>query len=202
MTVPHIALLIGSGRRNRFADHPARWLTARLAERRTITTSVIDIRDVELPFYDADTPPAKARRDYRGDAQLERFATAVDAADGFVLLTPEYNHGYPARLKNAIDHVFVEFNRKAIGFVGYGNVGGARAIEQLRSVSIELEMASSRHSVNIMGETMAALRDPHADAEEIFSPYGLRLDAMLDDLTWWAAALAEARRADGTPPAR
>jgi NAD(P)H-dependent FMN reductase len=113
-----------------------------------------------------------------------------------VIVTPEYNHGYSAVLKNAIDHTWVEWRRKPVTFVGWGNVGGARAIEQLRLVTVELEMAPLRHAVHILPDVLV----PALRAEE-FDPTMLdalapRLTTMADDLAWWATALAAARAAD------
>ena len=111
-----------------------------------------------------------------------------------MLLTPEYNHGYPAALKNAMDHTFVEWRRKPVAFVGWGNVGGARAIEQLRLVAVEFEMAPLRHAVHILPDLLVAARKaPEASVASIFSPLEPKLDKLADDLCWWADALAAAR---------
>ena len=90
--------------------------------------------------------------------EVSRFGAAVARADGFVILTGEYNHGYPAVLKNAMDSTFVEWRRKPISFVGWGNVGGARAIEQLRQVAVEFEMAPLRWAVHILPDILISLR--------------------------------------------
>jgi NAD(P)H-dependent FMN reductase len=191
---PRIALVIASTRRERFADLPAEWLRMRLRARSDLELTEIDIRDVDLPFYDADVPPARAPREYHGDEKLRAFGEAVDAADAFIVLTAEYNHGYPAALKNALDHVFVEFTRKPIAFAGYGNVGGARAIEQLRQVAVELEMAPIRHAVSILGHEMRAARAAGVEnAAQTFANHDERLTQLVDDLVWWANALRRAR---------
>jgi len=190
---PHVAVIVGSGRRARFADLPLEWLRGALDARDDLLASVIDLRDYELPFYDLDVPPAKAGRTYGGNGELARLGRAVDAADGFVIITPEYNHGYPALLKNALDHVFVEFNRKPVTFVSYGNVGGARAIEQLRLVAVELEMAPLRHSVNIFPHSMIRARSGEETPAAAFAEYDSKLGLALDDLAWWSAALRTAR---------
>lgn len=189
---PLIAIVIGSGRRERFAEYPFEWMRERLGGREDIDFEVVDLRDYELPFYDEEVPPAKAPRDYHGAEDLERLASAVDRADGFIIITPEYNHGYPARLKNALDHLFVEFNRKPVMFVGYGNVGGARAVEQLRLVAIELEMAPLRLSVNILPSSMPRVRSGERP-ESVFAEYDSKLQLAVDDLVWWSRALGSAR---------
>ena len=110
---------------------------------------------------------------------------------------PEYNHGYPAVLKNAMDHTFVEWHRKPVAFVGWGNVGGARAIEQLRLVSIEMEMAPLRHAVHILPDVSDAgspgARAVRAALLDALQP---KLATLADDLLWWASALAAARTPD------
>jgi NAD(P)H-dependent FMN reductase len=141
-----------------------------------------------LPFFDGP-PPAKSPRQYPNE-EVRRFAEKIDRADCYVILTAEYNHGYSAVLKNALDWTFVEWNRKPISFVGWGNVGGARAVEQLRQVAVELEMAPLRHAVHVLGPQMMAARggDPSA-----LTPLEPRLDLLVEDLAWWGEALRAAR---------
>ncbi len=129
---------------------------------------------------------------------MVRFGHVVDRADGYVLLTAEYNHGYPAVLKNALDSTFVEWRRKPVSFVGWGNTGGARAIEQLRAVAVEFEMAPLRHAVHVLPDVMRAIfgSDRPEDLSH-FASLEPRLAVLADDLTWWMRALATARAADG-----
>jgi NAD(P)H-dependent FMN reductase len=101
----------------------------------------------------------------------------------------------PASLKNAIDHIFPEFHRKPLMCVGYGNVGGARAIEQLRLVSVELEMAPLRHAIHILPELMVPAMNADPFDPEIFAPLDGKLDVAISDLVWWASTLAGARAA-------
>jgi NAD(P)H-dependent FMN reductase len=110
------------------------------------------------------------------------------------VLTAEYNHGYPAVLKNAMDWTFPEWRRKPIAFVGWGNVGGARAIEQLRLVAVEFEMAPLRHAVHILPDIMITARQAGDVSDTTaFAPLEPKLKLLADDLTWWASALAAAR---------
>jgi NAD(P)H-dependent FMN reductase len=187
---PLVGLLVGSTRTIRFADRPLEWLTHRLDERDDLAWQLIDLRELVLPVYDEPTPPAIARRVY-GTPEVARLGAAIDGIDALIVLTPEFNHGYPAALKNALDLLFAEFNRKPVMFVGYGNVGGARAIEQLRLVTVELEMAPLRHAVHILPAHMRAAREE--DAEVAFADLRPRLDLALEDLVWWARALGAAR---------
>ena len=134
-------------------------------------------------------PPARTLRDYPSD-EIGRLGATVDRADAYVLLTAEYNHGYPAVLKNAMDHTFVEWRHKPVSFVGWGNVGGARAIEQLRLVAVEFEMAPLRHAVHVLPDVMAPARAAEDPADvSMFSGLQPRLDRLVHDLSWWSHAL-------------
>jgi NAD(P)H-dependent FMN reductase len=190
----HIEVIVGTDREGRFSEKAAAWIESRLAGRDDLRLEIVDLRDYPMPFYDQARPPAYGHREYAPD--VARWAGKVDEADGYLVVTAEYNHGYPALLKNALDHAFPEFNRKPISFVGYGNVGGARAIEQLRLVSVELEMAPLRHAVHILPEVMRPVRMAGDDFDvEMFASLDQRLDTLADDLIWWAKALGRARAA-------
>jgi NAD(P)H-dependent FMN reductase len=190
----HIDVIIASTRTKRFADYPLAWLLAQTASRSDLRFEVVDLREHPLPFYDLAAPPAMAQRQYSSEAQ-RALGEKLDAADGFLVITNEYNHGYSAALKNTLDHYFIEWSRKPIAFLGYGNVGGARAIEQLRQVVDELDMVSVRPTVNVLGKYLMDVR-AGGDTAEVFAPLEPRLDAMLVDLLWWASALKTARAAD------
>jgi len=190
--VERIGVILGSTRPARFSERPARWVAEALAARGDLAVEQLDLRDYPLPFYEQPAPPARTLREYPDEA-IERWGQKIDAADGFVFVTSEYNHGYPAALKNAIDHLFPEWHRKPAAFVGYGNVGGARAIEQLREVVVELEMAPLRHAVHILPDVMVpAMRADDYDAS-LFESLEPKLQLLADDLAWWTKALAAAR---------
>jgi NAD(P)H-dependent FMN reductase len=195
MPPPLIQAVIGSTRPGRFADKPAQWLMERASRRTDLQIELLDLRDHPLPFFDKTKAPAIAGRDYPDD-DVARFGQIVDRADGFIFLTSEYNHGYPASLKNALDHVFPEFNRKPVSFIGYGNVGGARAIEQLRLVVIELEMAPLRHAVHILPELMRPAMQTEHFTPDLFESLDRRLETLVDDLVWWSLTLAAGRLRD------
>ena len=123
---------------------------------------------------------------------VQRWTAAIAQSDGFVFVTPEYNYGPSAVLKNAIDWVYPEWNRKAAGFVSYGSAMGARSVQQLRETAIELQLAPIRSSVHIPVATLWAHYqggDVDAGLAELEAPAG----AMIDDLLWWTAALKTAR---------
>lgn len=197
--MPHLSIILGSSRRGRFADQVAAWVTSRVGTRSGVSFEVVDLREHPLPFLD-QPPPAYTGRNYP-NAHSARLGRILDRADGFLILTPEYNHGYPAVLKNALDHTFVEWNRKPVAFVGWGNVGGARAIEQLRLVAVELELAPLRHAVHILPDIVRALHQPGADPGHVFGSLDARLAMLLDELVWWADALGAARGRSAQPPA-
>jgi NAD(P)H-dependent FMN reductase len=190
--VERIQVIIGTTREKRFADKPARWVAEALAARGDLDVELVDLRDYPLPLFDQPRPAAYTLRDYPDEA-IARWGAKVDEADGFVFVTSEYNHGYPASLKNALDHLFPEWHRKPVAFVGYGNVGGARAIEQLREVVVELEMAPLRHAVHILPDVMRPAMGADGYDPALFEALAPKLQLLADDLAWWARALADAR---------
>ncbi|HEY4269133.1 MAG TPA: NAD(P)H-dependent oxidoreductase [Galbitalea sp.] len=193
-TVPHILIIVASTRTTRFADFPLGWVKERTSGRSDFSFEVLDLRENLLPFYDLQSAPSMAPRAYETDLARE-IGEKLDAADGFLVITNEYNHGYSAALKNLLDHYFVEFNRKPISYVGYGNAGGSRAIEQLRQVAGELDMVSVRPTVHVFGPQLMEIRQDPSAAPRIFASLEPRLELLLSDLHWWASALHTARAA-------
>jgi NAD(P)H-dependent FMN reductase len=189
-----IQVISSTTREGRFSERVAHWAVSYLRPRQDFELELIDLRDHPLPFFDA-APPARTLRDYPTE-QVARLGRTLDRADGFIVLTAEYNHGYPAVLKNAMDWTFPEWRRKPIAFVGWGNVGGARAVEQLRLVAVEFEMAPLRYAVHILPEIMAVARRADVGDATAFAPLEPRLKLLADDLAWWTAALAAARDAE------
>src|SRR3954470_7581778 len=143
-----IQIILGSIRQNRFGEKPAQWILQEARKREGVEFELIDLRDHPLPMFAEPTPPGRLNGNYPNEL-VSKWGKKVAEADGFIIVTPEYNHGYPPSLKNAIDHLFVEWGRKPVAFVGYGSAGGARAVEQLRQVAIELEMAPIRFAVHV-----------------------------------------------------
>jgi len=191
-----LQVITGTTRQGRFSERVAAWVTARLEEHAVFEVELVDLREYPLTFFDGD-PPARTGRDYADEAVV-RFSQVIDRADGYVILTAEYNHGYPAVLKNALDSTFVEWRRKPVAFVGWGNTGGARAVEQLRAVAVEFEMAPLRHAVHVLPDVLIAVRQSEDPTDlSLFAPLEPRLAMMADDLAWWIRALARARATDG-----
>lgn len=185
-----IAVILTSTRQDRFADRPAAWVAEHL-HRPGVEVDVVDIRDHDLPSFDGPAPLYTPRQ-YATEA-VAAFGRRIDAADAFIVLTGEYNHGYTGVFKNAVDHLYVEWDRKPVAFVGWGNVGGARVVEQLRTVSIELGMAPIRPAVHILPDVLVpAMTAPSYDSS-LFSSLDAKLDLLVSELLWWSDALTDAR---------
>lgn len=182
-----IIVILASTRQHRFGDTVARWFMRIVAQRPELDAELIDLRDWELPYY--DRPSVAAASDY--DETSTQWAQVVGPADGFVIITPEYNHGYPAVLKSALDAVYREWNRKPVSFVSYGGwSGGTRAMQQLRQVAVELQMTPVRSSVAFQFAPRLFDESGTPAPAEFFERAAL---ALLDDLAWWARALKRAR---------
>jgi NAD(P)H-dependent FMN reductase len=189
-----IALIIGSTRPNRFADVPAQWLLDAAASRSDMAIEVLDLRDWALPFYEEPASPLATGGVYT-NAVAERWRHTVGRFDGFIATAAEYNHGPTAVLKNALDSAFNEWQKKPIAFLGYGGVGGARAVEQLRMIAIELQMVPIKEAVHIGLEPFVGvlMQGKSLDDYPFLAPSRA---AMLDRIVWWARALKAARASD------
>jgi NAD(P)H-dependent FMN reductase len=192
-TYPHIVVIFGSTRQARRGEVVANWLMDRLATRTDATFELVDLRDVSLPFFDSPASPVYGHI----VPEAEQWAGQVEQADGFLFVTPEYNHSYPAVLKNAIDHLYSQWVHKPAGIVSYGGfAAGYRAAEQLRQVLIELKMVPIREQVGI--SLVPGMVPNVSDAPD--SPGGAFLDrsfnAMMTELLWWVTALMPARERD------
>lgn len=192
-TTPRIGIILGSTREGRFGDKPARWIGDIAGRRTDLSFELIDLRDYALPFFEEQMSPVYAAP---RNPVAQRWAAKLAGLDGFIVVTPEYNHGPSAVLKNALDYAYKEFNRKPVGFVGYGGVGAARSIEHLRMVAVELQMAPVRAAVHIgMVEFLGVWQQgksfddfPHLEQSAM---------ALLEDLGWWAHVLKAGREAEG-----
>ena len=189
--LPHIGIVIGSTREGRFADKPAQWFHGIASQRTDVSAELIDLRDYPMPFFDEALSPAWAP--VKSEA-AQRWAQKLATLDGLVVITAEYNHGPTAVLKNAFDYAYKEFARKPIGFVGYGGVGAARAVEQLRLVATELQMAPVRNAVHMgMVEFLGVWQQ--GKSFEDYPHLAQSAKGLLDDMAWWAKALKSAREA-------
>jgi len=175
-----IAVIYGSDREGRLCDTIAAWLLSELRKVETLQIDVVDPLQLELP----------ARLLSEDNATVAAFKARIAAAEGFIILTPEYNHSFPSILKHILDTAHVEWSRKPVAFVSYGGMaGGVRAVEQLRLIATELSMVSIRSSV--------ALATPWNNLDSgTFRPpalVGKAVKTMVDDLSWWALALRMGR---------
>ncbi len=186
-----IKVILASVREGRFGAHVAPWFMEHANAVEGVTFELVDLKEYQLPIFAEKVSPAYVPGDY-GKPEVDRWAKVIAEADGFVMITPEYNHGYPSSLKNNIDYLAKEWNKKAIGFVGYGSTGGARVIQQLRSVSTELQMAPIRASVHIMNPWFMTEADGSLKPGAL-APYDASATAMIEQLVWWATALKNAR---------
>jgi NAD(P)H-dependent FMN reductase len=185
-----IAIVVGSTRPGRRADQVARWVhTAagrRAAREGGVEYEVVDLAEAALPLLDEQVPAAIGRYD---NEHTRRWARTVASFDGFVFVLPEYNHGMPAALKNAVDYLFAEWNDKAAGFVSYGLTGGVRAVEHARLVLAEVKVACVRSQVALSLFADFAIDDMAEPGTFTPAEHHLPiLDRLLDELTAWAGA--------------
>jgi NAD(P)H-dependent FMN reductase len=186
---PRIGIVLGSTREGRFSEKAAHWIHEIAKQRTDLAFDLIDLRDHPLPFFNEPRSPAYGPVNNEA-ARL--WAGKLATFDGLILVTPEYNHGPSAVLKNALDYAYTEFNRKPVGFVGYGGVGAARAVEQLRLITIELQMAPVAHAVHIgMVESLGIIRQ--GKPFEDFPHLAQAANRLLDEMSWWAKVLKPAR---------
>lgn len=182
-----IAIIIGSTRPARKGAAVARWVHGIAKKRGDIDVELVDIKDYDLPLLDEPVPAAMGEY---SQPHTRRWSERIASFDGFVFVTPEYNHGTSAALKNALDFLFKEWTNKAAGFVGYGGVGAARAIEQLRATVANLEIADVRAQVSL-------LLQHDFENGSVFKP-GAHQDKavndMLDQVLAWSMALKPLRK--------
>ena len=185
MTQPNIGIIISTTREGRFGERAARWVADLAASRTDIKTEIVDLRDYPLPFFDAPASPAYVPID---TPEARKWAGKIAELDGYVFVTAEYNHAISGVLKNALDYLFSEPNRKPAAFVGYGAVGGARAVEQLRLIAIELDIVPLKKAVHINMEPLLGLLREGKDFADF--PYlAPTVVTMLDELVWYARTL-------------
>lgn len=182
-------IILSSTREGRVGERIARWVYAVLSRQQDVSARLVDLRDFPLPFYPYPKSPKLIEGEYSGEVE-KKWQEVTSAADGFIIVTPEYNHGYPAVLKNALDYLYVPWNRKPVAFVSYGgSSGGIRAVDQLRQVAIELGMVPIRSEVNIP-YVVKALGEGDEPQDKTFSQ---RAEAMIHELVIWATTLRKVR---------
>jgi NAD(P)H-dependent FMN reductase len=181
-----IGIILGSTRPGRNGESVARWVHENASRRTDAEFELVDLADYKLPLLDEAYPPSMGQY---SQPHTQAWAEKIASLDGFVIVTPEYNRSVPGALKNAIDFLYAEWNNKAVGFVSYGGNGGTRAVEHLRGVAGELQMADVRSQVALSLFT---------DFENFstFKPIDAQHDALvatLDQVIAWSKALAPLR---------
>jgi NAD(P)H-dependent FMN reductase len=183
-----IGIILGSTRPGRNGEAVAKWVLDVAKQRTDAEFELVDLLDYKLPHLDEAMPPSMGQ--YTQPHTIE-WAAKIASFDGFVMVTPEYNHSTSGALKNAIDFLFAEWNNKAVGFVSYGAVGGARAVEHLRLVAGELKMADVRSQV-----ALSLIHDFENYSTLVPSDRQVAtLNTTLDEVVAWSAALAPLRAA-------
>jgi len=186
----NIPVILGSVREGRKSEAPAKYLVKKILAAGH-NSQLVDFLNLPLPFYNAPLMPSAYFKSQYPDVNVQKWSEIVRAADAFVIVAPEYNHGYSGVLKNALDWLYLEFAKKPFGLVGVtkGSVGGARMIEQLRLVVENFGAVSIRETVMIgpienFFDGQGKLIDPSLDK---------KIDGLLSSLTWWTEALKKAR---------
>ncbi len=193
MTPLSIAVIIGSTRPNRFGEKPGKWIFERAKKLENVHMELLDLLDYPMPFLDEATPPSSLNKQYTNEV-VKKWSEKIDQADAFIIVTPEYNHGVSAVLKNAIDHLYPEWNKKPVAFVGYGGVGGARSVEHLRQIATELEMVPLRNAVHIPGNIVFSIQGGQAQwTAETEAGLEKNAEGLLSHLVWWGNVLKNAR---------
>jgi NAD(P)H-dependent FMN reductase len=181
-----LAIILGSTRPHRNGEAVARWAFEIARKRTDAQFELVDLEEVNLPLLDEPIPPSQGKYT---QPHTKAWAQRIAGFDGFVFVTAEYNHGIPGALKNAIDFIYAEWNNKAAGFVGYGSAGGVRAVEHLRGVMGEMQVATVRQQVMLSLFT-------DFENYSVFKPgphHEPMLSTMLDQLVAWSGALKTLR---------
>lgn len=188
-----IAVILGSIRGVRRGSRVAKWLMPQLEKLKEIEVELLDLVDYPLPFFNEANSPEGLKGNYTNEV-AKKWAAKIGQADAFILVTPEYNHGTSAVLKNALDWVYYEWNKKPVAFVSYapGAGAGIRAVEQLRQNVIELQMAPMDKALHI-SQVLEAIDE---NGILLQGRYAEQLVKVVDELLWWASALKTAREKD------
>lgn len=198
MSKPKIGVIISSIRPTRFGEKPAKWIAEHAKARGDVDVEIVDLKDYPLPLFDAPASdfwmPTPNETAAKWQAKLNEF-------DGFIIVAAEYNRSITGALKNAIDWAYKPFIKKAVAFVGYGSVGGARAIEHLRNIMVELQAVPVRHAVHIGGSDFIPLMMGQKTWEETAPRFDAFVPELLDNLVWWTNATKTAREADAAKAA-
>ncbi|MBB6452604.1 NAD(P)H-dependent FMN reductase [Salirhabdus euzebyi] len=181
-----IGIILGSTRPGRNGEAVAKWIYEAAQNRTDSDFELVDIADYNLPLLDEPVPPSMGQYQHE---HTKKWSEKIASFDGYIFVTPEYNHATSGALKNAIDYLYNEWNNKACGFVGYGSLGGARAVENLRMIAAELQLADVRSQVGFSlftdFENFSEFKpgDHHKDA----------VDSLFNQVISWSNALKAIR---------
>ncbi len=175
-----IKIILGSTRQGRFSDKIGIWVLEQIKKHQNVEGEILDLKEFNLPFYDEIK-----------DKNVEKFSQKIKSADGFIIIAPEYNHGIPAVLKNALDWCYEEWNYKPVAFVGYGGVGAARSIEQLKLIAIELRMIPVRNTVHILGNRYFPYQEGKITFEDLVNDHNETIHDLIHELLWLAKIFKE-----------
>jgi NAD(P)H-dependent FMN reductase len=191
ITQPRIGIVLSTTREGRLADRIGAWLRDLALKRSDAAFELVDLRDYQMPLFDEKMSPLWAPIQ---NPIAQKFTQKMATLDGYLFVTAEYNHSISGVLKNALDYLGTETHRKPASFVGYGSVGGARAVEHLRLILAELQVASLKQALHIgRTEMLGLLREGKALTDY---PWLAEATAPLfDELVWWSNALKTARAA-------
>ncbi len=187
-----VKVIVGSTREGRFSDKAAAWIGAEVMKQEGVEVEVLDLRDYDMPFFNEAVSPSYIQTPYAHEA-VARFTQKIAEGDAYIMVTPEYNHSTSGVLKNALDWVYQEWNNKPVAFVSYGSVGGARAVEHLRLIAIELQMAPIRTAIHIPGEHYFPVAFGKAEAGPLFASLAEPAQGLVTQLLLWARALRTVR---------
>ncbi len=178
-------------RQNRQGEKVAKWVMEELGNSSQFESELLDLKDYQFPYYDDVLPASQLHMPYKNELR-EKWAEKIAEADAFLIITPEYNHSYPAVLKSALDVIYHEWNNKPVAFVSYGgSANGSRSVEHLRLVAIELQMAAIREGIHIGLFSGEQVFDE--SGEMLVKSNNHKLEKLLKSLEWWADALRVAR---------
>lgn len=190
-----IKVIAGSTREGRFSDKAAAWVADELQKKGISDVEVLDLRDYEMPFFNSPVSPAMITEPYAHEA-VARFTKKIGEADAYVIVTPEYNHSTSGVLKNALDWVYKEWGNKPVAFVSYGSVGGARAVEHLRLIAVELQMTPIREAIHLSAQDYFPTIMGNNTPDDLFAKYTDKVGSMLNQLLAWTPTLKAMRTDD------
>ncbi|HWH07220.1 MAG TPA: NAD(P)H-dependent oxidoreductase [Candidatus Paceibacterota bacterium] len=184
----NIKILAGSTRPNRFNIQAAKWIYELAQQRDDMEVELIDLAELDLPFLDEPIPPSQNKY---SNEHTKAWSKRIADSDGFIFVTPEYNHSYSPALKNAIDYLFFEWHYKPVSFISYGSLaGGARAVEHLRGVAAEVRLFDLREQImlpnyweNLNEKGEYQFNERHTESANV----------ILNDLAFWAQEMKVAR---------